>query len=208
MRNGFEGKNVDFSSMIVLARAAVESYLTFNYVFIQPKSIEDREFRFLCWHLGGYTDRQEVEITTETQHNILKEDKKAIAEISERLSHNSVFKSLKEKEKVKVLNGEWRRKFWWELAVDAGFRERYFKDQYKFLCGYSHSSRVSLTQIMTITEIEGKRKMVRPLLLFLTYVLGKYMYDYIELIPMLHQVKLEVNRYNMIVFWKEAAEEM
>ena len=45
----------DASSINVLLRAGWESYLTFNYIYVQSESVEEREFRFLGMVAGRTT---------------------------------------------------------------------------------------------------------------------------------------------------------
>src|SRR5580692_9167713 len=45
--------NVDFSSIFILTRAALEAYLTFHYIYISPGDRSEHEFRALCWDYAG-----------------------------------------------------------------------------------------------------------------------------------------------------------
>jgi hypothetical protein len=44
---------VDFASIAVFTRAALETYLTFNYLFVAPKNVDEKEFKLQAWYLGG-----------------------------------------------------------------------------------------------------------------------------------------------------------
>ena len=39
---------IDFASIAILTRAALETYLNFNHIFISPQNLDDHIFRFSC----------------------------------------------------------------------------------------------------------------------------------------------------------------
>jgi hypothetical protein len=53
---GVQGFFIDFSSMAVVARAALETYLTFHYTFVAPASEDEFRFRHSSWHLNGLVE--------------------------------------------------------------------------------------------------------------------------------------------------------
>src|SRR3990172_5091399 len=50
----------DPGSVNVLSRTALETFLVFNYVFVEPQSDEERDCRYMTWVLGGYLEREEL----------------------------------------------------------------------------------------------------------------------------------------------------
>jgi hypothetical protein len=103
----------DAASINVLARAAVEAFLTFHYIFAASISQEERDSRFYSWQLGGLKERQKslprVQITEQEVKNILGNDQRGLKE------------SRKFLPKVQILEQEAKKR----LANDQKCIERY-----------------------------------------------------------------------------------
>ncbi len=206
--NVFQG-SVDFSSTSILARASLEGYLAFNYVFASCKDEEESVFRFLCWDLGGYLDRENFPATVDEHLEIKKSEAKAIKRIQVELQQTNRFMLLNSKDKKLALNGRWRlSKSWSDLAVQAGFTREFFDLHYSFLCSHSHSSRLSVIQIQQCKDTDSQLQMGKASAGLLIGILAKFLFDYINLIPQLHSYKLDSAKMNLIIFWKAIFEEM
>jgi hypothetical protein len=202
-KNLYEGV-VDFSSIAILTRAALETYLTFNHIYISPQDKDEQNFRFTCWNIAGYLERIDMEATQE-KHLALKESEKlAIESIKKELNENILFKTLTpKKQNWVIVDGYWRiDKSWSDLAIAAGFRKEFFSQQYKFLCAHSHSSRLSVIQIQQNKSIDEQREMVKATMGVLMVILAKYMDDYVGLMPQLRDVKDDLGKYAIIRIWK------
>ena len=200
---------IDYASIIILTRAALETYLALNYVFIAENNEELKKFRFICWDLAGYMERADVKVNTE--ENIIKkqEEANAIESIKKDLLENAIFKSLTPNEQKKALKGEWRLNYkWHDLATKAGFNEIYFRQQYKFLCGYAHASRLSVIQIQQNKTFEKQKEMTWASIGTLIIILAKHMYDYIEIMPQLRAIKNDLTKYPIILVWKNFGDQM
>lgn len=102
---------------------------------------------------------------------------------------------------------EWRSYYKWsDLAVNAGCKEDFFRIQYKHLCGFSHSSRLSINQIQQTKSVNKQNEMTKSSKAILILILAKYIYDYIELMPLLHSVKEDLKLNPLILQWKSIAE--
>ncbi|HEX7413526.1 MAG TPA: DUF5677 domain-containing protein [Bacteroidia bacterium] len=194
---------VDFPSIIILTRAALESYLTFHYLFIAPKNDCEKEFRFLCWDLSGYLDRENAEATRKEYIELKESEKKRILELKKEIREHDYLKLRGEKIIELALDGQWRLKnSWSKLAVNAGFNKAFFDKQYKFLCGYAHSSRLSVIQIQQTKTVQNERNMADASLGVLQMILSKYIYDYVNLIPELKKVvDFNTSEYYKILVW-------
>lgn len=204
----YEGR-IDFSSILILTRAALETYITFHSIFIESNNEDERQFRFTCWDLGGYMDRKDFQPTEDEHISIQENEKLAIEQLTKELNENKLFKELSTKNKERVLNGQWRMdKSWLDLAIKAGFRKEFFKSQYKFLCGHSHSSRLSIMQVQQNKRIDEQNEMTKASMGILMVVLAKFMYDYINLLPQLKEVKNDMDKYKSILVWKAVGEKI
>jgi hypothetical protein len=107
----------------------------------------------------------------------------------------------------KVLKGDWKYGGWDSLAVSAGLDEKYFRQIYSWLCAYAHSSRWSVVQIQQMSGLDKQREMGSAFISILMITLGKYGFDYIEIMPRLKEkVDISSKEYQKILEYKTIAE--
>src|SRR5665213_667274 len=136
---------MDFGSVMVITRAALEAYLTFHFLFVDPKEPDKKRFRFLCWHIGAFLDRVDHEPEQEAHIQLKASEVRELDKYRTELKTNAYYNSITPKAQEKAFNGEWRIfDGWTKLATNAGFPESFFKQQYRLLCSYSHSGRHSV----------------------------------------------------------------
>jgi hypothetical protein len=177
-------KSVDFSSMAVLARAAIEAYLTFNYVLIQPENKEDQDFRFFCWDLAGFIERENYPEKNEKTKQLKQSEQKQKQRIIKQLEQNSVFQHLSNYQQKQIKNGNWRMgKSWTELAKFASLHEATFKTLYSYLCSYSHSGRLSIIQIEQNKNFQKEKEFSKIFQTINLLILSRLLMDYVNLIP-------------------------
>jgi hypothetical protein len=198
---------IDFASIFVLTRAAIETYLTFNYLFISPKSPVEHEFRLLCWDLSGCLERAKIEAKDEEHIQKKNEEAKSIIELTEIIKNHEYYKALSEYMQGRSLRGDWRlKKDWSDLALESGFKKDFFEEQYKFLCGYAHSNKLSIVQIQQTKGIDNQRLQARGFIPLLKMVLAKYLYDYVNFTPMLKEaINLSEPKYSSVILWRDVA---
>ena len=138
----------DSASIDVLTRTAFEAFLTFHYVFYEPKTKEERDYRYWCYKAAGISERQNARVSTDEHRQKQAAEKKELDEVHEKLKLSAVFQSLTNNQKKQILKGEWRLKSWRELAVSAGLSETLASDVYRFLSGRVHSSSLSVVQMI------------------------------------------------------------
>lgn len=156
---------VDHGSITVLARAALENFIVFAYVFGSP-DMETCRFRHMTWQLGGLMDRQRrIAITDAGKLTMAVEKPQVAAQLSEVVQHD-LFKAMtKGQQKAIVKRGDWATgRGWSELAVEAGLNERYFRNIYDYLCDYSHSSYAAALQVGQAQTMEVQAEMSRAML--------------------------------------------
>tara|TARA_R110002050_G_scaffold162358_2_gene292256 strand:- start:965 stop:1789 length:825 start_codon:yes stop_codon:yes gene_type:complete len=210
LENNSEIQLVDSSSVAVLVRASIESYLTFNHIFISPTTEMERKYRFDCWDLAGFIERQDFQATTE--RNILrkKEEAKLIEEKLKIIRKSPHHLENSEKQKKQIEKGKWKINFNWnQLAVNSGFDENYFKDFYSYLCSYAHTGRLSSLQTMQATEYKQQKDNAENFLIHSIIILAKYIFDYINLIPELKSAfESNIKGKNTVLKWKEIGEQL
>ncbi|HVX01146.1 MAG TPA: hypothetical protein VHA52_12045, partial [Candidatus Babeliaceae bacterium] len=57
------GKGYDLFSINALFRVMMETYITFNWIFVAPQTSDEKEFRFLLWKLDGLFEKRKFEYT-------------------------------------------------------------------------------------------------------------------------------------------------
>lgn len=155
---------VDHSSVKVVARAALETYLVFFYLYANSDQSLS-QFRHKTWRLGGLVDRQEFHVSTEQGREILAREKSQIEELKSKIESSAEIRTYTEKQRKKLLEGEWRiGNGWADLGVCAGFHEKYFKNIYGYLCGYSHSSYLSALQVGQAQTIADQEMLTQSIL--------------------------------------------
>ena len=155
---------IDHASVKVVARAALETYLVFFYLYgNSDQSL--CEFRHTTWCLGGLVDRQQFHVSTEQGREVLAREKKQIEELKSRIESSPEIRAYTEKQRKKLLEGDWRiGNGWADLGVSAGFHEKYFKNIYGYLCGYSHSSYLSALQVGQAQSIADQQMLTKSIL--------------------------------------------
>ncbi|MFC2017614.1 hypothetical protein ACFLUD_04305 [Chloroflexota bacterium] len=132
---------VALASIEVLTIAVMEAFLIFHYVFFAPTTAEEKDYRYWSYKAAGITEWQKLLESISGHEQEKAEEKKALDELRNKLESNKVFQSL-DKQKKRILKGEWRLKSWREIAIDAGF-SKMLASQYRYLSGSARSSNLS-----------------------------------------------------------------
>jgi hypothetical protein len=143
-----QAKFVDFSSINSLCRSAVEAFLLFNYIYVNPNTIEEGQFRYLAWRLSSAYERKAALSISERGREILDDHESYIDKLKEKIVAADGFKSMSDKQKRRLLTDG--MKFFppvYELARLAGYSEAYAKYFYKYLCGHVHGGHNQIRQI-------------------------------------------------------------
>ena len=140
--------SVDFPSIAVLTRAAIETYLTFNYIFINPEDQDEEDFRFLCWDLAGIVERENYPVRNVHSKKVHSDEQVIKSRLVKELENNKIFKNLPSRGRRNIIEGNWRnKKGWATLAKEAKLLPNDFKHIYSHICSYAHSGRLSIIQI-------------------------------------------------------------
>ena len=174
--------HIDHSSVMLLARATVETYLTFFYVFVDPATENQQKFRFKAWMLAGLIDRQKIYSINKEGNDVQKSEAKMIKTLKDDLVNLEHFIALDEKEKGMILKGNWKmRNSWGSLASIAGFNDTYFKNIYSYMCGYAHSSYISILQISQARSIEDQKGLSNIMLSVGVVIMSHFLFTYASL---------------------------
>lgn len=169
---------IDHSSVKVVARAALETYLVFFFLYgSSDKSLS--KFRHKTWQLGGLMDRQTMHASNPKNRKKLSDEKILSEEIKLEIQNSFEFQSYSAKQQQKLLLGDWRvGKSWIDLGVEAGFHQQYFKEVYGYLCGYSHSSYLSALQVGEANSIDSQKLLTRGILGIGLVIMAHHAFSY------------------------------
>ena len=148
---------IDFISILVIVRAAFETYLTFYYLFCDININKNSQLlRYHSWLISGFLDRQNFQLDRSKEiASKLEHEKTKIIELELKIENNPAFQKFTDKIKKNIKKGQWRQKYSWaDLAEIAGFNKIIFKDLYGYLCSYSHSGSLSIFQIRDAYTLE------------------------------------------------------
>jgi hypothetical protein len=176
-------KFLDTASIDVLARAALETFLIFHYVFVEPKTDEEKDYRYWAWKSAGFVERQTFPVSSEENRQKLAEEKKKINNLHSKLRLNSTYQQLTERQKKRVLKGEWRLLSWRKIAENANLAEILSSDMYRHLSGYSHSSYLSVLQIKESLEKKEQSLLLPSSILTITIATANLIRGYCDLFP-------------------------
>jgi hypothetical protein len=138
----------DPASMAILARATIESFLVFHYVFAEPQSSQERELRYLAWVLADLMERQGLPATLPESQAKQRQEQREIESIKDKTRRNLEFQKLSKKQQKNLIdNKQWRRKSWTEIARSAGLSQLHAEHAYRYLCSYAHSGSLSVLQV-------------------------------------------------------------
>jgi hypothetical protein len=161
----------DPSSINLLARAALESYLVFYYVFEEPRRKELVQLRYYVWKRYGYKVLiigKPMEYKTQEVYFSAREE---IEKLKRDIESNAVFSTYTEKVKNRIIKGaDWRipvvtdkggmkMPSWKDIAISARFDKETIAVLYPYLAGYAHSSSWSVFQLHSVRSHSAKRKL-------------------------------------------------
>lgn len=155
---------IDFSSAQIVTRAAIETFLTFAYVFC-PEDLTLSKFRCEIWQLSGLADRGELQPATVDAEETLASDRRQMEELRISIARSPHLANYSEKQAKRILAGGWSQlRSWRELAADSGIHLRYFDQTYNHLSGFSHSSYISAMQISQARDMHTQLHMAQTCL--------------------------------------------
>ena len=183
---------VDHASTKVLARALLETVWAFHHIFVEPENQDHRTFRYCCWKLAGFVQRQSFPATTESAAEQLEKDKVAVERWREELRSTQAFERLTAQDKRKALNGRLWRSQSLKATAEAFLGKKFGPATYAWLSSYQHSDALSAIQIRTADTYETQRWMAHGSLLLVAISLSTVIKGYLRLWP---HLKLVANLY-------------
>ena len=181
--DGQEFPFVDHASVHVLARAALETYLVFYYIF-ETNDLELSHFRHRTWHLSGLMDRQRYNVFSDEAREICTLERDIIERLKSEIEESPQFHEFSRRQRNELLAGNWRiGRAWRDLGVRAGFHEAYFKNIFNYLCGHSHSSYASSLQVGQAQTLEDQVMLTESTISVGVVIMAHFAFTYPRVFP-------------------------
>jgi hypothetical protein len=206
--SGRQISKIDIASIAAINRAALDTYLTFYEVFLEPKNGDEFEFAYCLWYLAGYTLVEDIEDVNKKLEASIEAAKKTVDDFRTRIKQTKVFQSLTLKQQKKALRGE-RTRNWNATLSGAEFGSKTFRTLYKHSSGYVHADAKACVQIMNTRLRTEQIEFAETDLTLTLILLSKFILRYSELHSESKQV---IDRYpkilNRVIFWSNIASGM
>jgi hypothetical protein len=165
----------DFASVTVLARAALDCYLTLFEIFFEPASLDEFTFRHALWHLAGAV-MHEWETVDPTDSFWAQKHAEANSygqKLRETIRATAYFQGLSDKQQKSVLKGKRQAGQFTDRARAAGFGPARLQMVWDFHSGYVHSDGASATQVISAQTSEAQLEHIRIHMALVAMALGK-----------------------------------
>jgi len=183
---------VDHASILVVARPLLESVWAFYHIFVDPKTEDERAFRYCCWMLAGFVQREQFPAMTTSGREQLVRDKQATSHYREELKRTEVFGGLTRKDKKRALDGKLWRPQPFQATAEEFLGPKFGPAIYAWLSSYQHGDALSAIQIREADTYERQRQAAETGLVLVAISLSQMVEAYLRLWP---QLKLVTNRY-------------
>ncbi|MBB6003436.1 hypothetical protein [Arcicella rosea] len=158
----------------------MESYATFNNIFIESKSDEEEEFRFLLWKLDGLFDKEKFEIGENDfpkAKELLERDKKILVETIAKIEACNFYYVLPKLELEKVYKPDKSRTNW-RFLIDDNLKitplkitdlikhtckTKGFINTYRYTSTHSHTNYLSIEHFKQTRGIPIPDEYVNPI---------------------------------------------
>jgi hypothetical protein len=175
--------HIDHSSVAVVVRAAIESYLAFNYIFVN----DDQElsiYRHMLWRRSGLIDRSKLLANSPESTEILLRESESIRTLHDMIKCNPYYLKSSRDEKKEIDKGSWKPKGGWHAITNkTAIHQRYFSDIYNHLSGHSHASYISVIQIRDAFNVEQQAMLAGSARQILCMVISHFLFAYSKLFP-------------------------
>lgn len=144
----YEMSFFDISSSNIIQRSLFELYLTFYYLYIQPKSENERRCKWLIYQIAGLNSRQDLSSNYVEFKSKIANEKNIIAQCTEELRCNEFFLLLPIADQKDFLKGNRARIIGWKKLFESSeLNSELFIKAWCLYSNYAHSEFISLIQL-------------------------------------------------------------
>jgi len=188
---GRESLLVDHGSIKVLARAVLENFIVFAKIFSDPDP-ETCRFRHMTWKFGGLRERQGINVSTPEHRAKQTFEAAQLSALLAEIKAHPLFGKLSKGDAGSIEKGNWKLgRSWQDLAVDAGLSERYFRNIYPYLCGYSHSGYAAAMQVGQASALADQAEQSTAMFGVMNLCMARFAELYARLFPLASEILRE-----------------
>ncbi|MDP2683311.1 MAG: DUF5677 domain-containing protein [Deltaproteobacteria bacterium] len=198
----------DYSSVNVLTRALLETFLTYYYVFCDAKDEDESRFRYWNWWIDGLNSRQQVKnIKDPLLIGKLENERRDIDDCTVKIKSTKAYSRLSAPQKKEFeKKRKWIRPGWIDIAVKAGMKKSTARHAYSYFSSYAHTNSLSILQFSQAT-ISNKGKEANPNMLKLLFMVAAM---FIDEFAKYFQLKDQLSEYEqeLVANWLLVAKNM
>lgn len=162
----------DVSSAYIIQRALFENYLTFFYLYIQPKTEDEKLCKWLIYKISGLKSRQDFKSDFVEYKEKIESERQEIQESINQLKSNCFFQTLLISKQNQILNNfPARLTGWQKLFNSSELRSEMFVKAWRLYSNYAHSEYISLIQFKDFRQDTGPLLTMKNLVSFISLVL-------------------------------------
>lgn len=160
----------DLFTVNSLFRVMMETYIAINWIFIAPRTVEEKEFRFLLWKLDGLFEKRKFEHSPEIKQeyaDVFAKDEADKQEALNQIANNKFYRQLDATQIARVLDAAKHKANWkYELQtnnilrplkitelIQMTCRMDAFLNMYRYASLYTHSNYASVDKFR---QMRGK----------------------------------------------------
>lgn len=140
---------IDRSSLYILTRSVIESFLTLEYLYFNDLTREEQVFRYNLWRISGFMARQDFGKTKNKKFfSKMEREKSEIKKLKETIKTSPYYSKLKEQQLWKLDKyGLPRIMSWSVLIKQSVLKTDLFEKVYKLYSNYAHSEFIAMIQL-------------------------------------------------------------
>jgi hypothetical protein len=140
---------IDRSSIYILTRSLLETFLTLEYLFFNNLGRDEQIFRYSLWRISGFMSRQDFGKTQNKEFiEKIEREKAEISQLKKDVKLSPFYSELKDNQLWKLDNyGLPRIISWIPLLKQSVLKKDSFDKVYKLYSNYAHSEFISIIQL-------------------------------------------------------------
>jgi hypothetical protein len=140
---------IDMPTMLIVFRSQLECFLMFHFIFVQPISQEEKEFRYWNWKYDNLLMRKKIPAHSNFIEIQKKNDLEEIEDLKLKIENSQFFKYFTKNQRKQLLANGSSKLFnsWDDLIVGANLQKKLFYGLYPILSSYAHTGAHSLMNL-------------------------------------------------------------
>jgi uncharacterized protein DUF5677 len=171
----------DAASINALSRVAIETYLVFHYIYIDPRDDEERECRHLCWKLASMLLLEELFVQSHPNIKIPCKIKDEKNELLLKMMANKYVEKLKTGQIKSLLRMKRAVPPYRKLGQVAGLSFIHRDLYYRYTNEHVHSGRHSAVQVHSADNAEGQKQLFQAAITHIRMCMACMVVDYANL---------------------------